>query len=118
MGWFSFSKKKSGQKASSANSHGSQHRAAVNRQSAGNEGASSLLSSKKPTRTYDTGQAKMYQRSMANMFASDNGLRIYTGFEKNLRKLIEKTAGKDAAKCSGADSTRFLARACWPDGHI
>ena len=43
----------------------------------------------------------MYQRSMANMFASDNGLRIYTGFEKNLRKLIEKTAGKDAAKCSG-----------------
>ena len=28
---------------------------------------------------------------MANMFASDNGLRIYTGFEKNLRKLIEKT---------------------------
>ena len=79
---------------------------------------SSLLSSKKPTRTYDTGQAKMYQRSMANMFASDNGIRIYTGFEKNLRKLIEKTAGKDAARCSGADSTRFLARACCLDGHI
>ena len=38
MGWFSFSKKKSGQKASSANSHGAQQRAPVNRQPAGNEG--------------------------------------------------------------------------------
>jgi len=49
---------------------------------------------------------------MSSIFATDKGYAIYSGFQKELRKVIEKAAGKNAAKCSAADTTRFLARAC------
>ena len=79
---------------------------------------SRLLSSKKLTRTYNTGHANMLLRSMSQMFATNKGILVYNGIQKDLRKLIEKTAGKEAAKCSGADSARFLARACGLDGYL
>ena len=52
------------------------------------------------------------------MFASNKGILVYKGIQKDLRKLIEKTAGKDAANCSGSNTVRFLARACSMDGNV
>ena len=55
---------------------------------------------------------------MTHTFADDKGYLVYQGFQKDLRKLIEKTAGKDAANCSGSNTVRFLDRACSMDGNV
>ena len=77
-----------------------------------------LTSSKKLSRTYNTAASNVLFQEMTHTFADDKGYLVYQGFQKDLRKLIEKTAGKDAANCSGSNTVRFLARACSMDGNV
>ncbi|MBR1629041.1 MAG: hypothetical protein IJ679_07235, partial [Lachnospiraceae bacterium] len=62
-------------------------------------------------KTFSTKSSVQLSKAINNVFGSDKGIEVYMGFRKKLSALLQKTAGKAAAKCEARLAVLFMVRA-------